>query len=153
MLHVILFQPEIAPNVGNVGRLCAVAGARLHLIHPLGFAIDDRRLRRAGMDYWRALDRIEYPSWQAFVDDPRRPRRIWLFSTRGGRGLWQTAFADQDGLMFGRETSGCPESVHAWLGPEQVVRIPQRDGLRSLNLATAVGIATYEAWRQLERGQ
>jgi tRNA (cytidine/uridine-2'-O-)-methyltransferase len=151
MLHVVLYQPEIPQNTGNVGRTCAANGIRLHLVHPLGFAIDDRNLRRAGMDYWQALDLVEHPSWQAFCDSPARPQRLWLLTTQGAQGLWQVRFADGDGLLFGRETSGCPAHVHAWVGADRRVRIPQRrPGMRSLNLSTAVGIVVYEALRQLD---
>ena len=151
MLHVILFQPDIAPNTGNVGRLCAVTHSRLHLIHPLGFEISDRHLRRAGMDYWRELDVIEHQSFDAFLASRERPpvERIFLFSTKADTPLWQVRFADGDGLMFGKETAGSPDWLHAWAAQRQV-RIPQpNDTMRSLNLATAAGIATYEALRQL----
>jgi len=150
MLHVVLFQPQIPPNTGNVGRLCACTGCRLHLIHPLGFAITDRNLRRAGMDYWYSLDVHEHADWAAFRAAPVAPRRLWLLSTRGGRTIWETPFADGDGLLFGNEGEGAPDWMHDELGPDQRIRIPQfREGLRSLNLSTAVGIATYEALRQL----
>ena len=103
MLHIILFQPDIAPNTGNVGRLCAITNSRLHLIHPLGFEISDRTLRRAGMDYWRSLDVHEHASWEAFLASTTRPalERIWLFSTQATRGLWDVTFQDGDGLLFG----------------------------------------------------
>jgi tRNA (cytidine/uridine-2'-O-)-methyltransferase len=151
MLHVVLYQPEIAPNTGNIGRTCAANGVRLHLVHPLGFALSDRKLRRAGMDYWRTLDLVEHRDFEAFRQSPARPRRVWLCTTRGALGLWEVAFADGDGLLFGRESSGCPEGLHAWVGPDHCVRIPQRQaGSRSLNLSTAAGIAVYEALRQLD---
>jgi len=150
MLHVVLFQPDIPQNTGNVGRMCAFGGVRLHLIHPMGFAITDRHLRRAGMDYWRALDVVEHDSFEAFAANPTRPQRIWLFSTKGARSLWETRFSDGDGLLFGRESSGAPEWLHAWVG-ERSVRIPQLGPrLRSLNLATAAGIGAYEALRQIQ---
>jgi tRNA (cytidine/uridine-2'-O-)-methyltransferase len=153
VLHVILFQPEIPQNTGNVGRMCDVTGSRLHLIHPLGFEINDRNLRRAGMDYWRRLDVIEHRSWQEFLADERRPARIWLFTTRASRTLWQVRLADGDGLLFGREAAGCPDWLHQWAG-ERRVRIPQPNPeARSLNLATAAGIATYEGLRQCLTGE
>jgi tRNA (cytidine/uridine-2'-O-)-methyltransferase len=149
MLHVILFQPEIPQNTGNVGRMCALTRSRLHLIHPLGFTIDDRNLRRAGMDYWNGLDVVEHESWDAFATNAERPARIWLFSTHATRSFWDVSFADGDGLMFGREASGCPAWLHVWAGKMRV-HIPQpAQELRSLNLSTAAGIATYEALRQL----
>ena len=114
MLHVILFQPEIPQNTGNIGRMCAFSGARLHLIHPLGFEITDKHLRRSGMDYWQALDVVEHHNWQTFLDNPERPQRIFLFSTRAKRSLWDVSFAEGDGLLFGNETSGCPAELHEW---------------------------------------
>ena len=150
MLHIVLFQPQIPPNTGNVGRLCACTGCRLHLIHPLGFAITDRNLRRAGMDYWRALDVHEHRDWEAFLASAHAPQRLWLLSTRGAGGIWQASFADGDGLVFGNEGEGAPDWLHEAIGVDRRIRIPHfREGLRSLNLSTAVGIAVYEALRQL----
>lgn len=150
MIHVVLFQPEIPQNTGNVGRLCAYTQSRLHLIHPLGFEISDRNLRRAGMDYWYSLDVHEHASWQAFQASVAAPKRLWLFTTRGTQEHWDIEFRDGDGLVFGRETAGVPEDVHQWFGAERSVTLRKYDSeLRSLNLATSVGIATYEALRQL----
>jgi tRNA (cytidine/uridine-2'-O-)-methyltransferase len=150
MLHVVLFQPQIPPNTGNVGRLCAYTGCRLHLIHPLGFKITDRHLRRAGMDYWYSLDVHNHADWPAFRSSPAAPQRLWLLSTRGERTIWETPFADGDGLLFGNEGEGAPPWLHDEIGAAQRIGIPQfREGLRSLNLSTAAGIATYEALRQL----
>jgi tRNA (cytidine/uridine-2'-O-)-methyltransferase len=150
VLHVVLYQPQIPPNTGNVGRLCAVAGCRLHLIHPLGFQITDRHLRRSGMDYWHALDIRHHADWDAFGAARDGPRRLWLFTTQGARSLWETAFADEDGLVFGNETAGAPEWLHRRIGAPARVRIPQFNPvLRSLNLSTSVGVAVYEAMRQL----
>ena len=151
MLHVILFQPEIPQNTGNVGRMCACAGARLHLIHPLGFTITDAKLKRAGMDYWHSLDIRHHDDWDAFLRSPDGPTgRIWLCTTRATRTLWETRFADGDGLLFGRESAGVPDWLRARLG-DDTLRIPHFDesGLRSLNLSTAAGIVTYEALRQV----
>lgn len=151
MLHVVLFQPEIAPNTGNVGRMCALTCSRLHLIHPLGFVINDRNLRRAGMDYWRSLDVHEHASWEAFRASPLAPKRMWLFTTKTERSFWDVRYADGDGLVFGNEGSGAPEWLHQELHDGRVT-IPHANGaLRSLNLSTAAGIATYEAFRQLSR--
>jgi len=150
LLHVVLFQPQIAPNTGNVGRLCAVTRSRLHLIHPLGFEISDRTLRRAGMDYWRALDVHEHADWAAFRASAAAPTRLWLFTTKSEQSFWDVPFADGDGLVFGNEGHGAPEWLHAEIGAAHSVTLPQRNPqLRSLNLSTAVGIATYEAYRQL----
>lgn len=149
MLHIVLYRPEIAPNTGNIGRMCALTGSRLHLIHPLGFVINDRNLRRAGMDYWRALDVHEHADWAAFRQSPHAPRRLWLFTTKAGRSFWQADFQDGDGLVFGNESSGAPEWLHEEIGEAFRVTIPQANpALRSLNLSTAAGIACYEALRQ-----
>lgn len=149
MLHIVLFQPEIAPNTGNIGRMCAITRSRLHLIHPLGYVINDRNLRRAGMDYWKSLDVHEHADWAAFRASPAAPARLWLLSTRAEQGIWDMEFADGDGLVFGSESSGAPDWMHHELA-ERRVRIPQADpSLRSLNLSTAAGIACYEALRQV----
>ena len=149
MLHVVLFQPEIAPNTGNIGRMCAVTRSRLHLIHPLGYEINDRNLRRAGMDYWKSLNVHEHADWPAFRASPHAPRRLWLFTTKAKKNFWEVSFADGDGLVFGNESSGAPEWLHQEL-TETRVTIPHFNAeLRSLNLSTAAGVACYEAMRQL----
>ena len=149
MLHVVLFQPEIAPNTGNIGRMCALTRCRLHLIHPLGFVINDRNLRRAGMDYWRALDVHEHADWAAFKASKLAPQRLWLFTTKTERSYWDVKFADGDGLVFGNEGSGAPAWLHEELGEDRRVTIPHANpDLRSLNLSTAAGVAAYEALRQ-----
>lgn len=149
MLHLILFQPEIPQNTGNIGRLCAFAGARLHLIHPFGFKIDDKHLRRSGMDYWKKLDVHEHANWDAFLSLPQRPQRIWLFTKKADRCIWDVQFEDGDGLLFGNEGHGAPDWLHEWSARTRV-RIPSfNEGLRSLNLATSAGVATYEALRQI----
>lgn len=149
MLHIVLFQPEIAPNTGNIGRMCALTRSRLHLIHPMGFKITDRHLRRAGMDYWYSLDVHEHVDWAAFRSSPLAPRRLWLFTTKGHRSFWEAGFQDGDGLVFGNEGSGAPEWLHAEIGETHRVMIPHANPeLRSLNLSTAAGIACYEALRQ-----
>ncbi len=150
MLHVVLFQPEIAPNTGNVGRMCALTGTRLHLIHPLGFVINDRNLRRAGMDYWKSLDVHEHADWTAFRASAQAPTgRLWLFTTKAEQGFWDVRFADGDGLVFGNESSGAPEWLHAELDATRVMIPHANPDLRSLNLSTAAGIATFEALRQI----
>lgn len=150
MLHVVLFQPEIAPNTGNIGRMCALTCSRLHLIHPLGFVINDRNLRRAGMDYWKSLDVHEHADWAAFRASAHAPRRLWLFTTKTERSFWDVRYAEDDGLVFGNEGAGAPAWLHEEIGETQRVKIPQTNpDLRSLNLSTAAGIATYEAVRQL----
>jgi tRNA (cytidine/uridine-2'-O-)-methyltransferase len=150
MIHVVLFQPEIAPNTGNVGRMCALTRSRLHLIHPLGFVINDRNLRRAGMDYWKSLDVHEHANWEAFKNSPVAPKRLWLFTTKTRQSFWDVSFADGDGLVFGNEGSGAPAWLHDEIGEVQRVTIPHANSeLRSLNLSTAAGIACYEALRQI----
>jgi tRNA (cytidine/uridine-2'-O-)-methyltransferase len=150
MLHVVLFQPQIAPNTGNIGRMCAVTKCRLHLIHPLGFAITDKHLKRAGMDYWYSLDVHEHADWAAFRASPHAPQRLWLFTTHSRRTFWDVRFADGDGLVFGNEEAGAPDWLHEEFADGRRLKIPHANGtLRSLNLSTAAGIATYEALRQI----
>jgi tRNA (cytidine/uridine-2'-O-)-methyltransferase len=145
-----LFQPEIPQNTGNIGRMCALTRSRLHLIHPLGFTISDRHLKRAGMDYWQQLDVQHHEDWEAFTRSALGPRRLWLFTTKAGRSFWDVSYADEDGLVFGNEGHGAPAWLHERLGDARRVTIPQADPtLRSLNLSTAAGIACYEALRQV----
>jgi tRNA (cytidine/uridine-2'-O-)-methyltransferase len=150
MIHVVLFNPQIPPNTGNIGRLCAVSGCRLHLIHPLGFAITDKNLKRAGMDYWHSLDVHEHADWAAFKASLAAPQRLWLFTTHAQKSFWAVNYAAGDGLVFGNEEAGAPDWLHAEFGATQRVKIPHGNAaLRSLNLSTAAGIATYEALRQI----
>ena len=152
MLHVVLFQPDIPQNTGNIGRMCAVTGSRLHLIHPLGFEISDKHLKRSGMDYWQHLDVHHHADWNAFMASPHRPRRLWLFTTHATTSFWDATYAEDDGLVFGKETAGAPDWLHKSIGEAQRIRIDQMaPALRSLNLATSAGIATYEALRQIRR--
>ncbi len=149
MLHIVLYQPEIPQNTGNIGRLCAITKSRLHLIHPLGFTITDRQLKRSGMDYWNSLDVHHHNDWENFKNSIVGPKRLWLFSTRGERSFWSADFEDEDGLLFGNESSGSPSFIHDELADTKII-IPQFDPkLRSLNLSTSVGIATYEALRKV----
>lgn len=150
MIHIILFQPEIPQNTGNIGRMCALTKSRLHLIHPLGFEITDRNLKRAGMDYWYSLDVHQHADWKAFRASPAAPQRIWLFTTKTAQSYWDVTYADGDGLLFGNEGSGAPAWLHEEIGEKHRLTIPHADPtLRSLNLSTAAGIACYEALRQL----
>jgi tRNA (cytidine/uridine-2'-O-)-methyltransferase len=153
-LEIILFEPEIPQNTGNVGRLCAFTGARLHLIEPLGYSLDDRYLRRSGMDYWEHLDVSIHKSWQSFKDSPGFPKRIWLFTTHAKQTFWDVDFEMGDALLFGNEGHGCPDWLHKEIGDAHRVTLPRfnEQPLRSLNLATSVGIATYEALRQIQPG-
>ena len=151
---IILFQPEIPQNTGNVGRLCAFTGARLHLIAPLGFSLDDRYLRRSGMDYWQHLEVSVHDSWEVFRNSGKFPERIWLFTTHAEKGYWSADFLPGYSLLFGNEGHGCPEWLHEEIGDAFRLTLPRYNPqpLRSLNLATAVGIATYEALRQFNLG-
>ena len=150
MLHIVLFQPEIPQNTGNIGRMCALTRSRLHLIHPLGYVINDRNLRRAGMDYWKSLDVHEHADWAAFRASAVGPKRLWLFTTKTTQSFWHAVYADGDGLVFGNEGSGAPTWLHEELGEAARVTIPHANSeMRSLNLSTAAGVAAYEALRQI----
>ncbi|MDY6942292.1 MAG: tRNA (cytidine(34)-2'-O)-methyltransferase [Pseudomonadota bacterium] len=147
MFHIVLFQPRIPPNTGNVIRLCANTGASLHLIHPLGFDLDERRLKRAGLDYHEFAAVREHPTLESFLDTVR-PVDLMAFSTRGGRRYDQARFRPGQALLFGSETAGLPTDVLTSLPSDRVMRIPMRPDSRSLNLSNAVAIVVYEAWRQ-----
>jgi len=153
MLHVVLFEPEIPQNTGNIGRLCAVTGSRLHLIHPLGFTISDKHLRRAGMDYWHALDVHHHENWSAFLLSPERPQRLCLLTTKAQKPYWEVTFKPEDGLVFGSESKGVPEWLHAELAQNRFTIPHANRELRSLNLSSAVAVTTYEAFRQLNMEQ
>lgn len=149
MLHIVLFQPEIPQNTGNIGRMCALSGLRLHLIHPLGFTITDRHLRRAGMDYWYSLDVHHHADWSAFKASREAPTgRLWLLTTRTTVSYWDVEYKFGDGLVFGSEGAGVPEWLHEELAPTRITIPHANPSLRSLNLSTAAGIAAYEALRQ-----
>lgn len=148
MLHVILYQPEIPPNTGNIIRLCANTGCGLHLVEPLGFALDDARLRRAGLDYHEWAELRVHPG----LDDCLAalvPARVYAVSTRGTERYDHIAYRPGDALLFGPETRGLPDAVLASIPPAQRLRLPMRPGQRSLNLSNAVAVLVFEAWRQL----
>jgi len=148
MLHIILYQPEIPPNTGNIIRLCANTGASLHLVGPLGFQLDNTRVKRAGLDYAEMARVYEYVNWESFrVKHPEL--RIWAFSTRGQKRYDQARFQAGDGLLFGPETRGLPDSMLVETGIDHCLRLPMADASRSLNLSNTVAIGLYEAWRQL----
>ena len=147
MLDIILLEPEIPPNTGNVIRLCANTGCRLHLIHPLGFSLDDAALRRAGLDYHELAWVRNYPDLAACLRQ-LAPARLYAVETGAARRYSEVAYAPGDALLFGRETTGLPPAVTAALPPGSVVSIPMRPGNRSLNLSNAVALVVYEAWRQ-----
>ena len=147
MFHLVLYQPEIPANTGNIIRLCANTGAALHLIGPLGFELDDRRLRRAGLDYHEWASVTEHGTLADF-QQAVRPPRLFACSTRGRTRYADVAFNGDDAFLLGPETRGLPSSVLTQLPAEQVLRIPMRPGSRSLNLANAAAVLIYEAWRQ-----
>jgi len=146
MLHVVLFQPEIPPNTGNVMRLCANTGARLHLVEPLGFELDDAKLRRAGLDYGDWTDVRVHANLDAAVG--ALPVVWWALTTKGNRSFSDVMYGDNDALLFGPETRGLPLEVLERIPLERRLRIPMRPGSRSLNLSNAVAVVVYEAWRQ-----
>jgi tRNA (cytidine/uridine-2'-O-)-methyltransferase len=149
MLHVVLFRPEIPQNCGNIGRLCAYTGSRLHLVRPLGFQISDKYLKRSGMDYWNDLDLRVHDDWNAFKAQEGAPVRRWLFTTHATKLYWDAGYMDGDALVFGSEGGGVPDWMHEEIGDDFRVTIPRYSDkeLRSLNLATSVGIGLYEALR------
>ncbi|HYJ03796.1 MAG TPA: tRNA (cytidine(34)-2'-O)-methyltransferase [Chthoniobacterales bacterium] len=146
MFHIVLVEPEIPPNTGNIGRLCLATDSTLHLIKPLGFSIDDRELKRAGLDYWKEVEVRLWDSFEALRKALESEARFFFLTTKSDRAYWDVAFQPGDYLVFGRETKGLPESLLAG-HPEELLTIPMR-GTRSLNLATAVGIVLFEAIRQ-----
>jgi tRNA (cytidine/uridine-2'-O-)-methyltransferase len=148
MLHIVLYEPEIPSNTGNIIRLCANTGARLHLIEPLGFTLDDKKLRRAGLDYHEWADMRVYPA----LDDCLRafaPERVFAFTTKAQRCYTEPLYASGDALLFGPETRGLPDAVLQKLGAAQCLRLPMLPQSRSLNLSNTAAVALYEAWRQL----
>jgi len=146
-VHVVLFQPEIPPNTGNVIRLCANTGAALHLIRPLGFDLDDKKLRRAGLDYHEFTRVAVHDDLDAFLATVS-PRRLFAVSTRGRMRYDRVEYAGDDALLFGPETRGLPQEILDALPEEQRLRLPMRPGNRSLNLSNAVAVIVFEAWRQ-----
>ena len=149
MFHIVLVEPEIPPNTGNVIRLAANTGCTLHLIEPLGFSMDDKLLRRAGLDYHEYATVRRHAGWDAFIADARPDAtRLFALTTRGTRQVHDVAFAPGDWLVFGAETRGLPPTVRESIAPAQQLRLPMRAGQRSLNLSNAVAVTVFEAWRQ-----
>jgi len=146
--QVALYEPEIPPNTGNIMRLCANTGCQLHLLEPLGFSLDERRLRRAGLDYTEWQNVSTHSGWESFSDTIELSR-CWAFTTKGSRLIGDARFAANDTLLFGPETRGLPDALLASLPEERRIRLPMRANSRSLNLANAVAVAVYEGWRQL----
>lgn len=148
MFHIILFEPEIPPNTGNIIRLCANVGCSLHLIEPLGFVFDDKRLRRAGLDYQEFANVQRHPNLESCLSTLNQPR-LFAFSTKGQHCYADVEYQTGDAFIFGPETRGLPGWVRDSIPAEQLVRLPMRENSRSLNLSNTVAIAVYEAWRQL----
>jgi len=149
MFNIVLVAPEIPPNTGNVIRLAANTGCALHLIEPLGFSMDDRLLRRAGLDYHEYTAVHRHASWPAFLAAARpAPQRLFAFTTRASRSFAEVDWLPGDWLVFGAETAGLPAALRDALPAEQRLRLPMRAGQRSLNLSNAVAVAVFEAWRR-----
>jgi tRNA (cytidine/uridine-2'-O-)-methyltransferase len=151
MFNVVLVEPEIPPNTGNVGRLCLATKSKLHLVKPLGFSLDDRQLKRAGLDYWDDVELKVWESLDELLKVKRAADRQFFVTTKSKRAYWTVKFRPGDFLIFGRETKGLPESLLA-THRSDCITIPM-EGVRSLNLATAVGVVLYEAIRQQHLGQ
>ena len=150
MFHIVLVEPEIPPNTGNVIRLAANTGCTLHLIEPLGFSMEDRQLRRAGLDYHEYATVRRHANWVAFLaNEHPPPQRLFALTTRATRSVFDQHFEAGDWLVFGSETRGLPASLREQLKPQQCLRLPMREGQRSLNLSNAVAVTVFEAWRQI----
>lgn len=148
MIHIVLFEPEIPPNTGNIIRLCANMGANLHLIHPLGFAPDDKQLKRAGLDYHEWARVLHHQSYAQFLDEVK-PKRLFACSTHGTQCYTDVQYQINDAFIFGPESRGLPKDLLNQLATEQVIRIPMLANSRSLNLSNSVAIIAYEALRQI----
>lgn len=149
MFNIVLVEPEIPPNTGNVIRLAANTGCALHLIEPLGFSMDDKQLQRAGLDYHEYASVLRHASWAAFLQSAQpNERRLFAFTTHGSRPFAAVAWQAGDWLVFGSETAGLPGALRDCFDTAQRVRLPMRTGQRSLNLSNAVAVAVFEAWRQ-----
>lgn len=149
MLHIALYQPEIPPNTGNIIRLCANTGFKLHLVEPLGFDLEEKKVRRAGLDYREMANVVRHANYQALLDEVK-PQRIFACTTKGKQNHSDAGFQDGDLLLFGPETRGLPMEIIESLPPEQRLRIPMLPESRSMNLSNAVAVMVYEAWRQLD---
>jgi tRNA (cytidine/uridine-2'-O-)-methyltransferase len=149
LFHVVLVEPEIPPNTGNIIRLCANTGAQLHLIEPLGFPLEDARMRRAGLDYHEYASMKVHPSWPAFIENEApNPQRMFALTTHGSTPFANLAFQPGDVFVFGSETRGLAPELRESFPPQQRIRLPMRPNNRSLNLSNAVAVVVYEAWRQ-----
>jgi tRNA (cytidine/uridine-2'-O-)-methyltransferase len=151
MFDIVLYQPEIPPNAGNVIRLAANTGARLHFVQPLGFSMDDKQLKRAGLDYHEHARVRVHADWEA-CREALKGKRLFALTTRGEASVFDARFRDGDAFVFGPETSGLPQALLERFAPEMRLRLPMRAGNRSLNLSNAVAVTVFEAWRQLGFG-
>jgi len=152
MFHVVLLEPEIPWNTGNIGRTCLGAGAELHLVGRLGFHLDNKQVQRAGLDYWEKVKLSRHESWEKFLETLPAGAALFFFSTKGEKTLWNASFPEGAYLVFGKETAGFPKKFYETYR-ERMYRIPQEaDAIRSLNLSTAAGIVLYEALRQNQKG-
>ena len=151
MFHIVLVEPEIPPNTGNVIRLSANTGCSLHLIEPLGFSMDDKHMRRAGLDYHEYAELRRHADWPAFLQtEAPDPQRMFAFTTRGSHSVFDNRFQAGDWLVFGSETRGLPEDLRESFPAPQRLRLPMVEGQRSLNLSNAVAVTVFEAWRQMQ---
>lgn len=149
MFNIVLVEPEIPPNTGNVIRLAANTGCKLHLVEPLGFSMDDKHMRRAGLDYHEYAQLLKHASWQALLESQQPPpERMFAMTTHGSSNLYNMRFMPGDWLVFGSETKGLSQQVRASFAPGQRLRVPMQAGQRSLNLSNAVAVSVFEAWRQ-----
>lgn len=149
MFHIVLVEPEIPPNTGNVIRLAANTGCALHLIEPLGFSMEDKHMRRAGLDYHEYATVTRHTSWQAFLDTAQpAPTQLFAMTTRASQSVFEARFTPGDYLVFGSETKGLSEAVRQSFMPVQAIKLPMVAGQRSLNLSNAVAVTVFEAWRQ-----
>jgi tRNA (cytidine/uridine-2'-O-)-methyltransferase len=151
MFNIVLVEPEIPPNTGNVIRLAANTGCTLHLVEPLGFSMDDKHMRRAGLDYHEYASVIRHASWQAFLDAVQpAPSRMYALTTRAGHSVFEAHFQAGDYLVFGSETKGLSDTVRQSFAGDQAIKLPMVAGQRSLNLSNAVAVTVFEAWRQTQ---
>jgi len=154
LFHIVLLNPEIPNNTGNIGRTAAATGCRLHIVKPVSFDMSEKALRRAGLDYWRLVDCMVHEDWDAFLES-QEPRSLWLYTTKSERPHWEARFQRGDYMLFGRETTGVSDAIHAWVdrtwGPDHRLTLPMvaDPQARSLNLSTVVCAAVYEGLRQL----
>ncbi|WP_096087616.1 tRNA (uridine(34)/cytosine(34)/5-carboxymethylaminomethyluridine(34)-2'-O)-methyltransferase TrmL [Agaribacterium haliotis] len=149
MFNIVLFEPEIPPNTGNIIRLCANTPCRLHVIEPLGFELDDKRLRRAGLDYGEWAGIVRHQNWQAFLDN-EKPEALWALTTKGQINHSQAHFEQNAYFIFGPESRGLPAHILEHCSTKHMLRIPMLEGSRSMNLSNACSVLVYEAWRQLD---